>query len=419
VQREPSSSPEPEYAGNYAKLIKPEVAERPIDNAGRVFYLAEMTNMSVLIHDYHDPAPKVHYQLPLDWETRALVPSRMDDMELEILRIRGALSLPPQELCDQLVNAFFTWVAPIVPIINQRSFMKRYRDPKNPPSMLLMQTILLAGSRVCTTELSMEWNGSSIPSATLFYQRAKALYDADYEKDRVTMVQALVLMGWYWEDPGKVTKNVFYWNGLAVSIAHGFGMHRSAKDSHLSMSDKRLWKRIWWTLFTRDRSVAAALGRPMHIDLKDSDVEMVNEEDFVDEDKNRPDPVHVQFFLQYVKLCQIMDQIIVENYSTLTSSRKPNALAFTQCDLALTEWSKNCPRELSWAPSHYNFWPAYLHCVHQTAACLLYRAYLPPARSRSRNAPQWSSAFQSARRITSIVEELVAHDELQYTPPFM
>lgn len=34
-----------------------------------------------------------------------------------------------------------------------------------------------------------------------FYKRAKALYDANYEDDRVTIVQALILMGWYWESP--------------------------------------------------------------------------------------------------------------------------------------------------------------------------------------------------------------------------
>jgi hypothetical protein len=34
-----------------------------------------------------------------------------------------------------------------------------------------------------------------------FYKRAKALYDANYEDDRVTIVQALILMGWYWEGP--------------------------------------------------------------------------------------------------------------------------------------------------------------------------------------------------------------------------
>jgi hypothetical protein len=58
-------------------------------------------------------------------------------------------------------------------------------------------------------------------------------------------VQALLLMGWYWEGPeGKhqylalfvdawpsdialdVTKNVFYWTRVAGIVAQGSGMHR-------------------------------------------------------------------------------------------------------------------------------------------------------------------------------------------------
>jgi hypothetical protein len=413
--QETSSSPEPEYVGNYAKLMKPEVAKSTIQDAGRVFYLAEMSNMSVLLHNYHNPDSKVHYQFPADWEQQTIVPTRTDDIELEILRVREALSLPAKEVCDELVNAFFTWVAPIVPIINKNSFMKQYHDPENPPSMLLMQAILLAGSRVCTPELSLDNDNSSTSVATLFYQRAKALYDADYEKDRVTMVQALILLGWYWEDPGKVTKNVFYWNGLAISIAHGFGMHRSAKDSNLSMENKRLWKRIWWTLFTRDRSVAAALGRPVHINIRDSDVEMITEDDFI-EDSGETNQVHVQFFLSYVRLSQVTDRIMVENYSTMS---KPSAAVFTQCNQALSDWLSDCPSDVRWEEGHYDFWSAYLHCIYQTASSLLYRAYLPSSLARSRNTPRWSPAFQSAEIITSIVEELMAHDELQYTPPFM
>ena len=79
--------------------------------------------------------------------------------------------------------------------------MQRYRDAKNPPSLLLLQAMLLAGSRVCTNPQLMDANGSTTPAAMTFYKRAKALYDANYEDDRVTIVQALVLMGWYWEGP--------------------------------------------------------------------------------------------------------------------------------------------------------------------------------------------------------------------------
>lgn len=56
----------------------------------------------------------------------------------------------------------------------------------------------------------MDPSGSTTPAAMTFYKRAKALYDANYEDDRVTIVQSLVLMGWYWEGP----------EGLFIIFAH-------------------------------------------------------------------------------------------------------------------------------------------------------------------------------------------------------
>ncbi|KAI5293111.1 Transcriptional activator of fatty acid utilization [Ascosphaera atra] len=218
--------------------------------------------------------------------------------------------------------------------------MRRYRDPKNPPSLLLLQAMLLAGCRVCTNPQLMDASGSTTPAAMTFYKRAKALFDANYEDDRVTIVQALVLMGWYWEGPEDVTKNVFFWTRVATIVAQGSGMHRSVESSQLSRTDKRLWKRIWWTLFTRDRSVAVALGRPVLINTDDSDVEMITEDDFIEDETETPngvpivadfapDPIHVQFFLQYVKLCEIMGLVLSQQYSVASKARRNNAMDLT------------------------------------------------------------------------------------------
>ncbi|RAL61904.1 hypothetical protein DID88_002967 [Monilinia fructigena] len=94
------------------------------------------------------------------------------------------------------------------------------------------------------------------------FKRAKALYDADYEEDRVIIVQALILLGWYWEEPGVVTKTVFYWNGLATTIAQALAMHRNPSGSRLSPADKRLWKRILVDLIHQRQVGAVAIGRP-------------------------------------------------------------------------------------------------------------------------------------------------------------
>jgi hypothetical protein len=278
----------------------------------------------------------------------------------------------------------------------------------------------------------MDANGSTTPAALTFYKRAKALYDANYEDDRVTIVQALVLMGWYWEGPEDVTKNVFYWSRVATIVAQGSGMHRSVEGSQLSKADKRLWKRIWWTLFTRDRSVAVALGRPVHINTDDSDVEMISEEDFNEDEPDCPseyhtDPLHVQFFLQYVKLCEIMGLVLSQQYSVASKARRQNAIDLTHSDMALADWLQNCPKEVCWEASSHHFWAALLHSNYYTTLCLLHRAHMPPATSQggSRGYPEDSAypsrniAFQAAAMITSIIENLSAHDQLQYCPAFI
>jgi hypothetical protein len=141
--------------------------------------------------------------------------------------------------------------------------------------------------------------------------------------------------------------------------------HRSVELSALSKNDKRLWKRVWWTLFTRDRSVAVALGRPVCINTDDSDVEMLTEEDFVDEEADRShdlpaDPVHIQFFLNYVKLTEIMGIVLSQQYSVATRGRRTNALDLTASDMALADWLQNCPREVTWDKSKHQFWGALL-----------------------------------------------------------
>lgn len=354
------------HNGTYVQFMKPKFARAPIKEAGRVAYLGESSNLSLLVHDRYGTTDTVHYPLPENVRGAKARVNELDNMEIEILHQRGAFLLPPRALCDELVDAFFKWVAPVVPVINRSRFMRQYRDPKNPPSLLLLQAVLLAGSRVCTNSQLMDSSGSTTPAAMTFYKRAKALYDANYEDDRVTIVQSLILMGWYWEGPEDVTKNVFYWSRVGIVVAQGSGMHRSVEGSQLSKSDKRLWKRIWWTLFSRDRSVAVALGRPVAINPEDSDVEMINEDDFIEDEPDRaaeyqPDPVHVHFFINYVKLCEIMGLVLSQQYSVASKYRRANAIDLTHSDMALADWLQNCPPDVQWDKSRHHFWAALLH----------------------------------------------------------
>ena len=93
---------------------------------------------------------------------------------------------------------------------------------------------------------------------------------------------------------------------------------------------------------------------------------MITADDFIDDEPDpnaeyQPDKVHVQFFLNYVKLCEIMGLVLSQNYSASSKMRRNNALDLTHSDMALADWLQNCPPEVKWEPQRHHFWSALLH----------------------------------------------------------
>lgn len=230
-------------------------------------------------------------------------------------------------------------------------------------------------------------------------------------------------MGLFWEGPEEITKNVFYWTRVATVIAQNSGLHR--EQPHLSKAEQRLRRRVWWSVFTRDRSLAVALGRPVLINLDDSDVDVLTEDDFIEDDSDGveelPDPIHVQFFLQYVKLCEIMGLVLAQEYSRVSKERRRKT-DLTFIDVALADWLQNCPKLVFWEMPRHHFWSALLHSNYYTVLYLLHRARMIPDGSKSitEQSPNLSRniAFQAAAMITSIVNTLSANDQICYCPAF-
>lgn len=124
-------------------------------------------------------------------------PSHLDSLEIEILNQRGVFHLPPRSICDDLVDIFFKWIAPVLPVVNKHGFMQKYNDLEDSPSILLLQAIFMTASRFYTTPEELG-SGSTVTPGT-FYKKAKALYDSGYEVDQIVVLQAVALMGIYWD----------------------------------------------------------------------------------------------------------------------------------------------------------------------------------------------------------------------------
>lgn len=172
----------------------------------------------------------------------------------------------------------------------------------------------------------------------------------------------------------------------------------------------------------------------MCINVEDSDIEMLMEEDFIEEDvppgtklKFPPNRNHVLYFIQSVKLTEIMGVVLSRQYSA--ASRKAQelhqTLDLTHSDMALANWLMSLPPEMQYHCSKgaqkQNFWAAFLHMTYYTVLCLLHRPHLKtsvrtdagPAAYPSRNI-----AFTAANMITRILEDVVHYGNLEILPSF-
>ena len=92
-------------------------------------------------------------------------------------------------------------------------------------------------------------------------------------------MQALLLLTYYYETPDD-QKDTWHWMGVATSIAHTIGLHRNPENSSMDTRRIKLWKRIWWSTYMRDRLIALGMRRPTRIKTEDYDVPMLTMDDF-------------------------------------------------------------------------------------------------------------------------------------------
>lgn len=241
----------------YSKYVDQDVLRAPTVDDTKVAYIGESSHLSFVVRreESNQPGDQVLYY-PLHERFRdstTVKLSILDADELEALKNRGAFLLPPRDVCDDLIETYFTKIAPQIPVINRTEFIQHYNNVNDPPPLLLLQVIFLAASRVSKNPALVDRETGSTNNASMtFWKRAKALYDADYEDDKVVVVQALLLLSWWWEGPEDVTRNVWYWIGTAIRVAQGIGMHRSVANSRISLVKRRTWKRVWWTCFAQE-----------------------------------------------------------------------------------------------------------------------------------------------------------------------
>lgn len=146
----------------------------------------------------------------------------------------GAFQRLDKEISDALIQTFFAVVYPLCPIFDLSEFHTKYRAEHFSP--LVLQALYFVAASHCEQSLIEKAGFPNRHMATFtFYQRAKALYDANYESDAIATVQALYLLSYWWGSPLE-QKDMWHWTGLAVGLAQTLGLHQRSVDIAIALN---------------------------------------------------------------------------------------------------------------------------------------------------------------------------------------
>ena len=91
----------------------------------------------------------------------------------------------------------------------------------------------MLGFTVCDEQLVREAGYSDRRSARkTHYQKAKALYDADYDNEPFNIVAALLLFSFWWAGYDE-QKDFCHWVIASITYAQSMGFHRKYLDTSL------------------------------------------------------------------------------------------------------------------------------------------------------------------------------------------
>ena len=382
---------------------------------GSSSFLSMLTGSSFPDGSNFASAQKLRSALPLSGEGSPRVAN------LEMLRITGAFLLPSKLVCDELVDLFFRYIHPLMPIINQTEFRAAYAA--NTCSIFLLQAILCVSVKLSRNPLLMDKDSSTDLASNIFYQRAKSLYDGRYEENEICLLQGMMLLSKQAFNEKNTIHMPMYFIKNAVTVAQTYGLHRSA-DFHptLTANEKRTRKLIWWILYVIDTLVSISIGRPQAINLDDCDVPVLTHDDFIFEGGAPDHAVAVDYMdciISTVQIVEIMSRI----------SRELNRPAASQCDakvliqhfdMLLQRWRKNLPESLTYHSNaeiftKHSIPKAFVNALYYKTLCLLHKSNIHDMVQASDE--QYFSAgiaFQAAHSLSLIGQILLDRDELGY-----
>ncbi|OAP60804.1 hypothetical protein AYL99_05806 [Fonsecaea erecta] len=283
------------------------------------------------------------------------------------LHHKGVFDVPNVNCRNELLRSYFLFSYPLLPLLDVETFLAPMLegDSEAKISLLLFYAVMCSGAAHVDMRVLRDLGFKTRKLARrAFFERTRLLYDLDCEMDRVSLVQAFLLLT-YWYDARETHKERKFWIRAAVTLAQDLGL-----DLHLETcgtKQHRMLKRLWWCCFMRDQFVALMTWTPPQLGARHRHLPMLELDDFETQDFS-PGVSHLlkewnfvdgqrskirlaTLCIEKAKLCVCINEILQARYSSLRyeSDRRmmtilvprhstANAFEILELDRQLQQW---------------------------------------------------------------------------------
>ncbi|KAI0028028.1 fungal-specific transcription factor domain-containing protein [Vararia minispora EC-137] len=273
---------------------------------------------------------------------------------------------PPRDLADALIGAYFLRFHFLCPIIDKPMFMRQYQvimDHTGDINLSRSETAFIAlvfAVFACAAPLldDPRLKGDKDDDGGMgmvYYERSLILSYISHASTQVAHVQCFVLLSSFLCSVNCLPQ-AWILTGQGLRIAQDLGMHRSPRRLNISAIEKETRRKIWWGVYTLDRMLALALGRPIGAEDADCDVELpvaIDDEQLASYFDGAPmQSEHPALMAGFAALCslygiagRVMRQVYgVDNLDISEADRRAQLHKDVELlDAELTKWLEELP----------------------------------------------------------------------------
>ncbi|KAI0513087.1 fungal-specific transcription factor domain-containing protein [Xylaria bambusicola] len=410
------------------------IMEDTVEATSETFYVGDQQGIGYILDIVGESnvIPQ-HYGLPYMVATHDLTPQ-----DVAYLRAKGVFSVPSEPVCQALFRAYFYHIHPILPVVDAVDVLTSFRNGgASAINLLLLWSMFsVAANHVDKVIVRQAGYQSHKEMKKSMFVRAKCLYDNGCEENRISIIQSVCLLAFWYSDLGERTES-WHWMGIAISLSQTLGLNRDPDrgqyNKRLSDRQRQLWRRIWWSCFFRDRWLSLGMGRPMRIHARDCNTPIPSSEDLINDlselsAQTRSMYIPADFdqlaecWVILLHLSQVLGTILSENYNATGSLPSRVWVEATEQDLMrCISQAGGRPEDSSPSLTFYSY---HLRLHFNAATIALWRPYTnraPPGVPPDQEAVWFALVHQKIRaaagNTNTMLDKVISNQLIGYIGP--